>query len=66
MLFKSFNDVAMKGFILRPAARQMSVTLAIKDKFETAWQEKQKLQKVVKKEPKNKDKYGDGFYGANI
>jgi hypothetical protein len=44
----------------------MSVTLAIKDKFETAWQDRQKTAKKVHKEIKNKEKYGDGFYGANI
>jgi hypothetical protein len=44
----------------------MSVTLAIRDNFEAAWQEKQKSVKHVKKEAKNKEKYGDGFYGANI
>jgi len=40
MLLKTFSEHSLKGFVLRPALRQFSVTLAIKDKFEAAWVEK--------------------------
>jgi hypothetical protein len=40
MLLKTFNEASLKGFLLRPAARNFSVSLAIRDKFEAAWEDK--------------------------
>jgi hypothetical protein len=66
MMLKTFSDSALRGFMLRPAAKNFSVTLAIRDKFEAAWQDRQKTTKAKEVHPHNKEKYGNGFYGTNI
>lgn len=55
----------LPGYLLKPVQRQFSVTLAIRDRFEAAYQEKLKNQKVTTKKAQN-PKYDEGFYQANI
>jgi chemotaxis regulatin CheY-phosphate phosphatase CheZ len=47
MMMKSFKDLT--GYVIKPVQRQFSVTLAIRDRFEEAYIEKAKSQKVVTK-----------------
>ncbi len=63
MFLRSFKE--LNGYILKPVQRNFSVTLAIRDQFEAAYQEKMKNKKVVTKKASN-PKYDEGFYQANL